>query len=93
VLLTGLRPFAAIGAGLLVLWNLLLLGTYRHWIVGPHGGTPEEMLHFVSRFCVLRPLEAAGMLILAAGFTAVLVSAIRKTPVTAEMPLPERRAA
>jgi hypothetical protein len=65
------------GGGVLVGWNLLLLGVYRHCVGGAGGGDPAALLAMVGRYFVLRPLEASGMLAAASVLTFTLVAAFR----------------
>jgi hypothetical protein len=66
----------AVGGSLLVGWNLILLGVYRHCVGGEQGGDPAAVFAVVGRYVVLRPLEGLGMLAATAWLTYTLVSAL-----------------
>jgi hypothetical protein len=65
----------AVGGGLLVGWNLLLLGVFRHNVGCWFGGDPAAVLATVQRYVWHRPLEALGKLAAAGWLTYTLVSA------------------
>jgi hypothetical protein len=67
----------ALGGGVLVGWNLLLLGVYRHCIGGVDGGDPMAVLGWVVRYIGLRPLEALAMVGATGGLTYTLIGALR----------------
>jgi hypothetical protein len=67
--------WAALGGGLLVGWNLLLLGVYRHWIGGLPDGELAAVFTRAERYIIRRPLEALGMLAAASWLTYTLVAA------------------
>ncbi len=73
------RRWIAFGGGLLVGWNLILLGVYRYCVGGVLGGDPSTVLTLAERYIVRRPLDALGMM--AAGvwltYTLVLKQATR----------------
>jgi hypothetical protein len=86
----------AVGGGLLVGWNLLLLGVYRHCVGGAQGGSPAEVFAMVNRYFVIRPLEAVGMLAAAGWLMYTLAAAFappRSPAAVAPVPTPHRRAA
>ncbi|MDB5308450.1 MAG: hypothetical protein JWO38_2652 [Gemmataceae bacterium] len=70
------RVLAAAG-GVLVGWNLLLLGVYRHCVGGMLGGDPLAVVSMVGRYVLLRPLEGLGVVLAVGGLTFVLVRAFR----------------
>jgi hypothetical protein len=90
------RRLVVVG-GVLVGWNLLLLGAYRHCLVGMTGADPAMVIAIVLRYFRLRGLDGLGMLALAGWLTYVLASAFRpnRARVAAGVPveLPERTAA
>src|SRR5262249_46324450 len=69
--------WSALGGGLLVGWNLLLLGVYRHCVGGAQGGDPVAVLAMVGRYLMHRPLEGFGMLAAASWLTYTLIAAFR----------------
>lgn len=73
----------AVVAGLLVWWNLMLLGGFRHHTGCPSGGTPVEMLEMVYRYVLARPFEAVMVLVAVGWLTRVLVVAFREEPTAA----------
>ena len=72
--------FLAVAGGVLVGWNLMLLGVYRHNL--GMSGDPAEVFQMVVRFVRLRPLEGIVTLLTAGGFLAVTVGALRVRPET-----------
>jgi hypothetical protein len=73
------RRLAVVNA-LLVAWNLLIVGAYRHGLGGAEGGDPAAMLAMVGMYCVHRPIEAIGLCALGGWVTYVLVAAFRPKP-------------
>ena len=69
--------WAAVGGGLLVAWNLLLLGVYRHYLGGSQGGSPAEVCAMAARYFILRPLEAIIILALVGWMMAIPFAALR----------------
>jgi hypothetical protein len=67
----------AVAGALLVAWNLLLLGVYRHGEGGAEGGDPATMLAMVGLYLMHRPLEGIGLCAVAGWMTHVLVTAFR----------------
>ena len=67
----------AFGGGLLVGWNLLLLGVYRHCVGGSDGADPAAMFALVKRYVCLRPWEAIAMVSAATYLTRTLAVAFR----------------
>jgi hypothetical protein len=66
--------FVAVGGSLLMCWNLLLLGGYRHCVEGANGGNPAIVFGMVIRYVMHRPLEAIGILLATAWLTYTLVA-------------------
>jgi hypothetical protein len=79
------RGVAVVGS-LLVGWNLLLLGVYRHCEGGVYGGDPAAVLAMVQRYVRHRPLEGLGMLA-TAWLTYTLIAA-NFTPARQAFPTP-----
>lgn len=65
----------ALGGGLLVGWNLLLLGAYRYCIGGEHGADPAALLALAERYVVRRPADAIPVLAAAVWLTCNVVAA------------------
>jgi hypothetical protein len=68
----------AVTGGLLVAWNLLLLGVFRHEVGGAEGGDPLAVLALVRKYFMLCRSEGVGMLAAAGWLTHTLVAAFRK---------------
>lgn len=75
VLLARTGRGGAVAGGLLVGWNLFLLGVYRFCVGGDQGGDPVELLAMVSQYVFLRPLDAVGMVVAAGWLTSTLATA------------------
>ncbi|HEY2786880.1 MAG TPA: hypothetical protein VGJ05_18105 [Fimbriiglobus sp.] len=70
----------AIGLGVMIAWNLALVGIYRHFVAGATGGNPLVLLMAVGRYATHRPVEAVGTATLAVWMALRLVTAFRSIP-------------
>lgn len=77
-----------VGGGVLVGWNLFLLGVYRHSLGVIQGGDVAAVLTAALRFIEKRPLEAIGMLAAATWLTKTLIAAFHtdREPVAGAAP-------
>jgi len=79
------RPtlLASVSSGL-VLWNLILLGLYRHGILPPEGSGPAVLVRAAAQYLHWRPLEAVISVAMALGLLRVLTAGFqRPAPVAA----------
>jgi len=85
----GRRPvlLASVSCGL-VLWNLILLGLYRHGFQPPEGSGPAVLVRAAARYLQSRRLDAAISVAMVLGLLRVLATALRQ-PAPVGVPAPE----
>ena len=66
-----------VGGGVLVLWNLLLLGVHRHGVGCYEGGSPAAAVAAVGKLVRLRPFEGVAALMAAGWLTFTMLAARR----------------
>ena len=71
-----------------MLWNLLLIGAFRHCVGDQDGGaTPLELVRLVARDFLHQPVEALLKLGMACGLTATLLRALRPERMASVAPI------